>query len=115
VNFSSIAARGNAGQAAYSAAKAGVEGLRAMAQQLGPLGIRVNAIAPDFIDVGSTRTALASDVLEQHAKRTPVRRLGGGRRSCRRDREPISEWVHERYWTAAFASSPRISGPKCEA
>jgi 3-oxoacyl-[acyl-carrier protein] reductase len=77
VNFSSIAARGNAGQAAYSAAKAGVEGLtRALAQELGPLGIRVNAIAPGFIDVGSTRTALASDVLEQHAKRTPVRRLG---------------------------------------
>jgi 3-oxoacyl-[acyl-carrier protein] reductase len=77
VNFSSIAARGNAGQVAYSAAKAGVEGLtRALAQELGPLGIRVNAIAPGFIDVGSTRSALASDVLEQHAKRTPVRRLG---------------------------------------
>jgi len=77
VNFSSIAARGNAGQAAYSAAKAGVEGLtRALAQELGPLGIRVNAIAPGFIDVGSTRSALASEVLEQYAKRTPVRRLG---------------------------------------
>jgi 3-oxoacyl-[acyl-carrier protein] reductase len=77
VNFSSVAAQGNAGQAAYSAAKSGVEGLtRALAQELGPLGIRVNAIAPGFIDVGSTRSALASEVLEQHAKRTPVRRLG---------------------------------------
>jgi 3-oxoacyl-[acyl-carrier protein] reductase len=77
VNFSSIAARGNAGQIAYSAAKAGVEGLtRALAQELGPLGIRVNAIAPGFIDVGSTRSALATEALEQHAKRTPVRRLG---------------------------------------
>ena len=77
VNFSSIAARGNAGQAAYSAAKAGVEGLtRTMAQELGPLGIRVNAIAPGFIDVGSTRTALSPGTLERYAAQTPVRRLG---------------------------------------
>jgi 3-oxoacyl-[acyl-carrier protein] reductase len=77
VNFSSIAARGNAGQLAYSAAKAGVEGLtRTMAQELGPLGVRVNAIAPGFIDVESTRGALGQDTLQQYAKRTPVRRLG---------------------------------------
>ena len=77
VNFSSIAARGNAGQAAYGAAKAGVEGLtRALAQEFGPLGIRVNAIAPGFIDVGSTRTALGPELLEQYAKRAPTRRLG---------------------------------------
>jgi 3-oxoacyl-[acyl-carrier protein] reductase len=36
----------------------------------------VNAIAPGFIDVGSTRSALTAEVLAQHAKRTPVRRLG---------------------------------------
>jgi 3-oxoacyl-[acyl-carrier protein] reductase len=77
VNFSSISAGGNTGQSAYSAAKAGVEGMtRAMARELGPLGIRVNAIAPGFIDVATTRGALADAVLEDYARRTPVGRLG---------------------------------------
>jgi len=77
INFSSVSGRGNAGQAAYSAAKAGVEGLtKAMAVELGPLGIRVNAIAPGFIDVASTRTAVAGDRLSAIADRTPTRRLG---------------------------------------
>ena len=77
VNFSSISASGNPGQAAYSAAKAGIEGMtRAMAQELGPLGIRVNAIAPGFIDVGTTREAVSPDKLKIYAGRTPVRRLG---------------------------------------
>jgi 3-oxoacyl-[acyl-carrier protein] reductase len=77
INFSSIAARGNIGQAAYSAAKAGIEGLtRSMAAELGPLGIRVNAIAPGFIDVPSTRAAVTDDQLASIADRTPARRLG---------------------------------------
>jgi 3-oxoacyl-[acyl-carrier protein] reductase len=77
VNFSSISAGGNTGQAAYSAAKAGVEGMtRSMARELGPLGIRVNAIAPGFIDVATTREALTDTVLTDYARRTPVGRLG---------------------------------------
>lgn len=77
VNFSSISARGNPGQVAYAAAKAGVEGLtRAMAQELGPMGIRVNAIAPGFIDVASTRAALSESLVADYVQRTPMRRLG---------------------------------------
>ena len=77
VNFSSIASGGNAGQAAYGAAKAGVEGLtRTMAIELGPLGVRVNAVALGFIDVATTRHAVVDSQLQQYAERTPLRRLG---------------------------------------
>ncbi len=77
VNFSSIASAGNSGQAAYSAAKAGVEGLtRTMGLELGPLGVRVNALALGFIDVETTRAALSADQLREYADRTPLGRLG---------------------------------------
>jgi 3-oxoacyl-[acyl-carrier protein] reductase len=77
VNFSSIASDGNAGQPAYSAAKAGIEGLtRTMALELGPLGIRVNALALGFIDVATTREAVSDERLGDHARRTPLGRLG---------------------------------------
>lgn len=77
LNVSSISAQGIAGQAAYGAAKAGVEGLtRALAQELGPLGVRVNCVSPGFIDVPSTRTALSPDVLAGYLGRTPLRKLG---------------------------------------
>ena len=77
VNFSSIASSGNAGQAAYGAAKAGIEGLtRAMAVELGPMGVRVNALALGFIDVETTRAALSADRLQDYVDRTPLRRMG---------------------------------------
>lgn len=77
VNFSSIASEGNVGQAAYSAAKAGIEGLtRTMAAELGALGIRVNAIALGFVDVATTKAAVADEKLQQYADKTPLGRLG---------------------------------------
>jgi 3-oxoacyl-[acyl-carrier protein] reductase len=77
VNFSSIASEGNAGQAAYGAAKAGIEGLtRTMAIELGPLGVRVNALALGFIDVATTRNAVAGEQLQAYVQKTPLGRLG---------------------------------------
>jgi 3-oxoacyl-[acyl-carrier protein] reductase len=77
VNVSSVSAAGNAGQSAYSAAKAGVNALTATwAKELGPLGIRVAAVAPGFTETESTRAALSEAVLKETVKRVPLRRLG---------------------------------------
>ena len=77
VNMSSIAAQGNAGQSAYSAAKAGVEALTiTWGKELGPLGIRTAAIAPGFIDTRSTHASMGVAQLKAWKKKTPLGRLG---------------------------------------
>ena len=77
VSLSSIAAAGNAGQGAYSAAKAGVNAMtQAWAKELGLLGIRFVAIAPGFIDTPSTHAALSDPVVKEWVRRTPLRKLG---------------------------------------
>jgi 3-oxoacyl-[acyl-carrier protein] reductase len=76
VNFSSIASGGNPGQAAYGAAKAGLEALtKTMAIELGPLGVRVNAVALGFVDVATTRQAVPAKRLAQYSESTPLGRL----------------------------------------
>jgi len=77
VNISSISAKGNAGQSAYSAAKAGLESLTMVwAKELGSFGIRSIAIAPGFIDTPSAHMAVSKDVLEHVKNETPLKRLG---------------------------------------
>ena len=77
VTLSSVAAEGNAGQAAYSAAKAGLNAATAAwAKELGLLGIRFVAVAPGFIDVPTTHAALSQSVLGEWLRRTPTRSLG---------------------------------------
>jgi 3-oxoacyl-[acyl-carrier protein] reductase len=67
---------GNAGQANYSAAKAGVEGFsRALAREVASRNITVNTIAPGFIDTDMTR-ALSEDQRAVLQKEIPVGRLG---------------------------------------
>lgn len=77
VSVSSIAARGNAGQSAYAAAKAGVNALTVTwSKELGAMGLRFVAIAPGFIDTPSTSEALSEAVLAKLKLQVPLRRLG---------------------------------------
>jgi 3-oxoacyl-[acyl-carrier protein] reductase len=77
VNVSSIAARGNAGQSAYSASKAGVEALtKVWAKELSPFGIRCAAVAPGFSDTQGTSDALEEQMLSRWVSQVPLRRLG---------------------------------------
>lgn len=74
VNMSSIVGvMGNAGQANYSAAKAGLIGFtKSLAKELGSRNIRVNAIAPGFIKTDMTK-GLDIDSFAEHI---PLKRLG---------------------------------------
>ena len=67
---------GNATQVNYSASKAGIIGLsRALAKEVGRYGIRVNVVAPGFIDTDMT-SGLSAQVKEKAAKAIPLTRLG---------------------------------------
>jgi 3-oxoacyl-[acyl-carrier protein] reductase len=56
VFLSSTSALGNRGQANYSAAKAGLQGMaRTLAIELGPFNVNVNAVAPGFVETRMTR------------------------------------------------------------
>jgi 3-oxoacyl-[acyl-carrier protein] reductase len=77
VNLTSISGiSGNAGQANYSAAKAGIIAFsRSLAKELGRRNIRVNCVAPGFIDTDMTH-ALPSELIDGVRQMVPLRRLG---------------------------------------
>jgi len=77
VNFSSISARGNAGQSAYAASKAAVEALtKTWAKEFGYMGIRSVAIAPGFIDTEGTHEAINEATVKSWKRKVPLKRLG---------------------------------------
>lgn len=83
VNLSSTSALGNRGQANYSTAKAGLQGLtKTLAIELGKFGVTVNAIAPGFIETEMTKATAArlgidfEDMKKFAAAEIPVARVG---------------------------------------
>jgi 3-oxoacyl-[acyl-carrier protein] reductase len=71
-----VGASGNAGQANYAAAKAGVVGMtKSLARELGSRSITVNCVAPGFIDTDMTRV-LAEDQKTALLTQIPLGRLG---------------------------------------
>lgn len=77
INISSVSGiLGNAGQANYSASKAGVIGLtKSTARELASRGITCNAIAPGFIETDMT-SAMNEQVIEKSIEMIPLKRIG---------------------------------------
>jgi 3-oxoacyl-[acyl-carrier protein] reductase len=73
---SNLAHRGAYDRVAYSASKAGLEGaVRSLARELGPRGIRVNAVAPGLLDTDMTHE-VGPDGFESYAQEVPLGRVG---------------------------------------
>lgn len=80
INMSSVVGvTGNGGQCNYSASKAGMIGLtKSLAKEVSSRGVRVNAVAPGFIDTDMTKD-LGDKILDELKKQIPLGHTGSGR------------------------------------
>ncbi|RLB75047.1 MAG: beta-ketoacyl-ACP reductase, partial [Deltaproteobacteria bacterium] len=95
VNVSSVVGQiGNVGQANYSASKAGIMGFtKTVAREVAARGIRVNAVAPGFIQTEMT-ASLPEKVREKFLEQIPMGRMG--------EPEEVAEVI---YWLCSESSS----------
>lgn len=98
ISASSVVADGNVGQTNYAATKAAVNSMtRTWARELGPKGIRVNAVAPGYTNT-DMMSAVPEDILDKLKAQVPLRRLG----------EP--EEIAEAYLWLASKKSKYVNG-----
>ena len=78
VNMTSVSGiTGNAGQANYAAAKAGLIGFtKSIAKEMGSRGITVNAVAPGYVRTELTEGSLTEDMVKALVEMTPLKREG---------------------------------------
>ncbi|SHM34316.1 3-oxoacyl-[acyl-carrier-protein] reductase [Chitinophaga jiangningensis] len=78
INMSSvIGIMGNAGQSSYAASKAGIIGFtKSIAQEMGSRNIRVNAVAPGFIETDMTSYLKEGDAANNYISQIPLNRFG---------------------------------------
>ena len=77
VNISSVSARGNAGQANYAAAKAGLIAFtKSVAKEMGSRNVTVNAVAPGYVPTELTSASLSDEMVKAIVGATPLGRAG---------------------------------------